>query len=444
MISLREELYNGLKEIPMFDAHTHLDALHLSARGLHDVLLYHMKVSDLYSAGCPDGSRLTEEPCEEEINTRIEHALPYLRYIQNTSCFWGTRIILKDLYGWEEPITADNWKKLHEIISIKSKDSGWPREIMRRAGIVRACSELSRRHDAGADDVLQYSLEWAFFTRSQWSQYDTALLELEYAWGQDIPGTPLPVTLNVESLGLSKRISTLKDVKEAIQHYCERIPYDKILSIASHFSTDIQYGTVTDAEMEVALEKRKNAGNKESDIYSNYISEQFLNEFGKCSKDIILQFSIGAEPLPFETGSKLRTDTVFQLAQIFHRHPKIKFQLFLSSEHQNQALCTLARELPNVSLAGYWWHNFFPSIIRQVMGERLDMVAANKQIGFFSDAYCLEWAYAKATIVRKQLAEVLAGKVDQEQYNVGQALDIARQILYDTPGSLLKMQAQKK
>ena len=88
---------------------------------------------------------------------------------------------------------------------------------------------------------------------------------------------------------------------------------------------------------------------------------------------------------------------------------------------------------------GYWWHNFFPSTIRKVISERLDMVAVNKQIGFFSDAYCIEWAYAKAIIVRKQLAEVLAGKVQQEQYTVEQSLDIAKQILFESPRTLLKM-----
>ena len=100
----------------------------------------------------------------------------------------------------------------------------------------------------------------------------------------------------------------------------------------------------------------------------------------------------------------------------------------------------LARELPNLSLAGYWWHNFFPGTIRQVLGERLDMVAANKQIGFFSDGYCVDWSYAKAVLVRVQLAEVLAQKVGQGQYTVDEALAIARQILFETPQTLLGMQ----
>ena len=68
------------------------------------------------------------------------------------------------------------------------------------------------------------------------------------------------------------------------------------------------------------------------------------------------------------------------------------------------------------------------------------MVSLNKQIGFFSDAYTIEWVYAKSFIVRKQLAEVLAQKVAQGQYTVEEALSISRQILFLTPQSLLGVQ----
>jgi glucuronate isomerase len=437
--TISHEILDGLNQIPVFDVHTHIDALHMSARGLHDILLYHMGISDLYSAGCPNGTRLSEEPDTEEIYFRVEQALPYLRYVQNTSCFWGIKTILKELYEWDEPISTGNWRKIHEIISAKSQNSTWPREILNKAGIARTCTELCRRHGGKADDIFQYSLEWAFFTRTQWGQYDTALLELENAWGQDEPGAPLPVTLDSSSLNIKKRIKSLDDVAEAIEHYCSRIPYDRIISIASHLSTDIQYRSITDEEMEMALVNRKHANEKERDIYSNYIFERFLNEFAKYDRPTVLQFSMGAEPLRLETASKLKAETVFQFAHIAQSHPKIKFQIFLASEHQNQALCTLARECPNVSLAGYWWHNFFPTFVKQVIGERLDMVAANKQIGFFSDAYCVDWAFAKLIIVKRQMAEVLTGKVEQGQYTINQALDIAKQILYETPKELIRM-----
>ncbi len=77
--------------------------------------------------------------------------------------------------------------------------------------------------------------------------------------------------------------------------------------------------------------------------------------------------------------------------------------------------------------------------MRQVMEERLDMLPANRQIGFFSDAYCVEWAYAKAVIARRELAIVLTGKVERGQYSAATAVDIARQILFETPQALLGM-----
>ena len=53
--STTSKLYEALLETPILDAHTHLVGSQLGARGLHDVLLYHMVVSDLYAAGCPIG-----------------------------------------------------------------------------------------------------------------------------------------------------------------------------------------------------------------------------------------------------------------------------------------------------------------------------------------------------------------------------------------------------
>ena len=143
--SLTRALEEGLAEIPALDCHSHIDASHLSARGLHDVLLYHMVVSDLYSAGCPNGSRLSEHPDENEAHARLSEAIPYLKYIQNTSCFWGLRILLKDLYHWTEPITEENWRSLDALIKEQSTDSDWPREVMRKANSRRIGTETVAR-----------------------------------------------------------------------------------------------------------------------------------------------------------------------------------------------------------------------------------------------------------------------------------------------------------
>lgn len=436
-----EELYSALAEIPIIDVHTHMVGGKMGARGLHDIILYHMAVSDLYSAGCPSGFRLTQYPgwpSVEDAHSRIEEALPYLAFTRNTSSSWGARIILKDLYGIDCPVDWENWKSIDSMIRERADDRVWQREVANRAGIKRFGTEIARREDGEDDDILQYSLEWAFFTRCQWGEHDTALYELERCWGE-LPGPPAGIGTG-ERPTTKKVIRGLDDVRSAIQWYVDHVPVEMIVSMATHISTDIDFKIVDDKEMEKALAKRSSAGPAERDIYASYINEAFLTSLEDRIEDrVVFQFSLGAEPLPYETGSRLSQRTISQLTDMISRHPKLRFQCFLASLHANQSLCTMCRELPNLSLAGYWWHNFFPSSMRQIMEERLDMLPVNKQVGFFSDAYCIEWAYAKSILVKTQLSRVLVEKVTAGQYDMDSAANIARQILFETPQSLLGM-----
>ena len=438
--SLQADLMADIDSIPRMDAHTHLVDGKLSARGLHDILFYHMAVSDYYAAGCPSGMRMTQYPgwpTREEAHHRIKEVLPYLKYVGNTGIQGGIKVLLRDLYGWQEPLDADNWERLDALVRERADDRVWQRELVRRTNVVRFCTEHARRESGQDRDILQYSLEWAFFTRCQWGEFDTALYELEKCWGRK-PESP-------SAIGGGKRPSTertilsLADVHAALAHYVESIPYDQVLSMATHISTDIDLHVATDGEMAEALGRRAVAGPRERDIYASYINEALLNALEPHAATLVFQFSLGAEPLPFETASRLSQRTIAQLGELISRHPKIRFQCFLANRHTNQSLCTLCRELPNFSLAGYWWLNFFPSVMRQVLEERLDMLPVNKQVGFFSDAYYLEWAYAKWKIVSRQMSAVLAEKIERGEYTRNDALNIAKSILYDTPHDLLGM-----
>jgi hypothetical protein len=434
------ELCERLDRLPILDAHTHLADGQLGAKGLHDILLYHMAISELYSAGCHSGGRLTQFPgwpSQAEAHHRLREALPYLAHVRNTSTSWAIRIILRELYGWDQPITKDNWERLDSIIRERSDDAAWHREILKRAGITRCVTEWARRDRGQGDDVLSYALEWGFFTRCQWGEYDTALYELERCWGRS-PDTPC--SIGGKRPATDRTIHDLGDVHAAIQWYVEQIPVEKVLSMATHLSTDIDYRVVNDDEMASALNRRPTADQRERDIYASYINEALLSAMEERHGDrIVFQFSLGAEPLPYETASRLEQRTVAQLATMISRHPGLQFQCLLSSAHANQAMCTLCRELPNLSLAGFWWHNFFPSIIERVFSERLDMLPLNRQIGFFSDAYCVEWAYAKARLVRRSMAKVMAERIVAGQFDVEEAVSIVGHLLHESAAALLRV-----
>ncbi len=434
------DIEQALAEIPLFDVHTHLIDGHLAAKGLHDIMLYHMIISELYAAGCPSGARLTPfpgRPSQKEAHQRIEEALPYLPFARNTSMTWLLRQLLADLYNWHEPLSADNWRKLDGMIRERSEDQAYAYGILDRAKIVRSCAEYARRGAATNRDRLNYSLEWGFFTRTQWGEFDTALYELERCWEHQPEESPTPIGGGGRP-PVEREIRSVEDVQEAVQYYVAHIPYDRVISMATHISTDIDFQPVTNGEMAAALKRRSQAGQAERDIYASYVNEVFLTALETHASEIIFQFSFGAEPLPFETASRLSQKTIKQVAEMIARHPRLRFQCFLSNLAANQSMCTLGRELPNLTLVGYWWHNFFPGVMRQVMDERLDMLPLNRQIGFFSDAYCVEWSYAKAFIVRKELAQVLFDRIERSQYSLDDALSVARTILHDTPMALVK------
>ena len=176
-----------------------------------------MVISDLYSAGCPDGSRLSEDPSDEEAAERIEQAIDYLPTIQNTSCYFALKIILHDLFDWDQPITHENWRELDQRIR-----------------------EYSSR-DGRYDSIFTYSLEWSFFTRAQWGRFDTALIELEHSWNHDAPCPPLPVTLTPDLINFKKKIRTLEDIETALQHYFDKTPFDKIITIFAKPTCNANY-----------------------------------------------------------------------------------------------------------------------------------------------------------------------------------------------------------
>src|SRR6185503_7661526 len=287
---------------------------------------------------------------KKEAHARIQEALPFLPLIRNTSSSWGVRCILEDLYDWHQPVTPDNWRRLEDMVRERAEDRAWHHAILDRLNIRRTGTEIARRGTGEDDGRLQFALEWGFFTRCQWGEFDTALYELERCWGGK-PDSPSPIGTGRRP-ATARSIRSLADVRAAVTHYVNAIPYARVLATATHLSTDIDYREVNEAEMVRALSRRGQAGPVERDVYASYVNELFLTELERRGERIVFQFSFGAEPLPFETGSRLAQRTIGQVGEMAARHPRLRFQCFLASRHANQSLCTLARELPNFSLAG--------------------------------------------------------------------------------------------
>ena len=451
---LEREIFELLGSVPKIDIHTHLSADRLMARGLDDLLLYHMLNTELYAASHlegehPDGARVPEDRTEALALARIEPAVRALPRIRNTSLSWVFRRIIADLYDWKGELDSTNWRKLHERIKERNAADGErARTILRDLGVRRVGTEITRRADGRGDDIFQYALEWAFFARTQWDragasgQADMPLFELERTWGAAGPQPPLPVTMRREERpALERTIRRAEDLRGAVRHYAELIPRSSVLATAQHLSTDIDYRPVTEAELETAIRNREHAGARELGVYASAILEAFLTELerrgGGPGSPLVFQFSLGAESLPFESACRLRSETVADLARLVAAHPDLRFMCFNASRAAHQSLCSLVRELPNLSLGGFWWHSFFPSALAAMAQERLDMVPLVKQCDYMSDAYVVDWVYGKDLLIRRAYAGVFARQVEEGQYSMADVEAIAHGIFLDSPRELL-------
>ena len=98
---LAMDVEQALAELPIIDTHTHLVGGRLGARGLHDLLLYHMLISDLHAAGCPSGERLTAR-----------------KWAERLGLFYTPTLIFFDLDG-TEIIRVDSVVKFYRLKNVR-------------------------------------------------------------------------------------------------------------------------------------------------------------------------------------------------------------------------------------------------------------------------------------------------------------------------------------
>ena len=117
---------------------------------------------------------------------------------------------------------------------------------------------------------------------------------------------------------------------------------------------------------------------------------------------------------------------------MFNAFPEVTFCVSVLSSSQNQELASYSWIFPNVVTSGHWWYSNIPAYIEQDCRARLQAVPKTKQLGYYSDAYKLEFVLPKYDMYRRLLAGILADDfVRQGLATETQAVDLARLLLRD-------------
>ena len=117
---------------------------------------------------------------------------------------------------------------------------------------------------------------------------------------------------------------------------------------------------------------------------------------------------------------------------LLNAFPSVPFCISVLSSGQNQELASYSWIFPNVVTSGHWWYSNIPCHIEHDLRARLQAVPKTKQIGYYSDAYKLEFILPKYNMYRRLLARVLADDfVRPGVYSETQAVELARLLLRD-------------
>lgn len=427
----RRIIRDSLSRVKVIDVHTHLSPRQLGAGHIADIMLYHHVRSELVSAttGLEGSTIWLDEYLNDEQQTpleRVRRVVKYYRHIGNTTLGTFLQWILKDLYDFHDDVKEDNVEKIAGRIEEKGKDPRWVEEVLKqRCGI-----EGSITANAVKDKALPKGLFKG-----------VALFPGNLVSGKG--GTPA-TTLSSMERAYGRTIDTGHDFRE----YVEKVVQDLPLPAAEYTYYGIRllpylsHELTTNEDITRIIKKAKKGGylsHIELGGFAYFCFRVILEELRKTDLRTI-QVIVGSEEIPPHRSVTQWSGTFCPaLARIANLHEDFHFSISTATDAYTQDFGILAKHIPNISVAGYWWHTLYPFYVRKALETRLDMVPVNKIVGFFSDAYHVEWCYPKLKMVKRVLEQILTERAENGWYSLDTCVTIINRIFHENPRQIYRI-----
>jgi len=160
----------------------------------------------------------------------------------------------------------------------------------------------------------------------------------------------------------------------------------------------------------------------------------------KALEDFIIHYCVrraGEHELPvkFHTGlqegnaNDIRNSRAALLVNLFLKYPQTKFDIYHVSWPYTEELVDICKNFPNVWVDFCWAWIFNPPASRRFLSDMLETIPLNKIHGFGGDFIFVEGSYGHSVIARREIARVLADKVEEGRFTEEYAVRAARRIL---------------
>jgi len=129
-----------------------------------------------------------------------------------------------------------------------------------------------------------------------------------------------------------------------------------------------------------------------------------------------------------------RRVSLYDYRDLFNHFTDVTFPVSTLAPDAAAELVAYSWIFPNVLPMGHWWYSNVPAFIAHDLRARVQALPKTKLLGYYSDAYKLEFIAPKFNMYRKVLSDVLAEEAIRGRgWTFERALDLAKLILIDNP-----------
>ena len=410
---LTRDLYAEICQIPLIDPHSHINPHAAAAKSLDDILGYHYYTELAHSAGMDQTPLGKDVPARE----RVRAILGHLDRIDNTAQYSWFLEIAQTFLGFKgDRVSAHDCDKLFDTAERVMSEPTWEEHVLQRSQV----EKIFLTNDF--DDPLE-----GFDT----NRYVPCLRTDDLVFHLDKPAVR-------ERLATATGIdaASAPQLREAIsilfQHFTQHGAKACAISLPPDFAPEpVSQSDLTRAFGDWTL------GSTEADIKRTCANGIFWMLAEHC-REFRLPFDlmIGVNRRVYRNGVFQGQDlfdqrtSLIQYAELFNAFPEVTFPISVLTSAQNQELVSYSWIFPNVVTNGHWWYSNIPAYITHDTRARLQAVPKTKQLGYYSDAYKLEFILPKYNMYRRILAQILADDfVRPGVYSETQAIALARLLL---------------
>lgn len=420
---LARSLWESIASWPIYDAHSHIDPHRPAARHLDEVLGYHYYTELCHSAGMPADLVAPELDPRD----RARNLARWLGRIDNTVQSSWLLEIARTFHGFSgdsiDPETIDG---LWDSAEKPSDDGRWDEEVWEKSRL----EAVFLTNDF--DDPLE---GWDTSRYVPCLRTDDLVLKLH-----------LPRTIERLARSTGVEVGDASTLRQALGALFGRFVARGARACAISLPPDFSPRHPEPVRSATPLRRALHGMDLRPDEHQEIRRAVFWMLAELCA-DFRLPFDLMIGPIRevypagVAGGRDLydRRVSLHDYRDLFNHFSNVTFPVSTLSPDAGPELVSYAWIFPNVVPLGHWWYSNIPAYIEADLRARLQAVPQSKIVGYYSDAYKLEFILPKFNMFRRSLAKVLAEDfVRGMGWGEERALGLARRILRDNPRDLFR------